>query len=85
VDALLQTYPNLYGDLSAGSGHNALTRDETFGPSFLERNKDHLLFGTDYLKPGQETPIVEYMQNTDISDQARESIVRRNAERILSL
>lgn len=85
VDALFRKYPNLYGDLSAGSGHNALTRDETFGPAFLERNKDRLLFGTDYLMPGQETPIVEYIQSVSISDTARQLIVQGNAQRLLGL
>ena len=83
VDILFQTYPNIYGDLSAGSGYNALTRDPEFGRQFLERNKDRLLFGTDYLRQRQKTPIVEYIKTVDISAEARECIVRKNAERIL--
>ena len=31
---LLRKYPNLYGDLSAGSGYNAITRDPAFGDAF---------------------------------------------------
>jgi predicted TIM-barrel fold metal-dependent hydrolase len=44
---LLRTYPNLYGDISAGSGYNALTRDPEFGLRFIEEFQDRLLFGTD--------------------------------------
>jgi hypothetical protein len=44
---LLRAYPNLYADISAGSGHNALTRDPAYGPRFLEEFQDRILFGTD--------------------------------------
>jgi predicted TIM-barrel fold metal-dependent hydrolase len=37
----------MYGDLSAGSGLNALTRDEDFTRDFLKRHRDRLLFGSD--------------------------------------
>ena len=47
TDRYLTDYPNLYGDLSAGSGLNALTRDEAFTRSFLERHQNRLLFGSD--------------------------------------
>jgi len=40
-------YPNLLGDLSAGSGNNAIMRDEEFGLWFLEEFQDRLYFGTD--------------------------------------
>ena len=44
---LLRTYPNLYGDISANSGYNALSRDEAFGLRFLNEFQDKLVFGTD--------------------------------------
>ena len=47
IDRLLAEYPNLYGDLSAGSGYTALTRDEEFTAGFLERHRKQLLFGSD--------------------------------------
>jgi predicted TIM-barrel fold metal-dependent hydrolase len=47
TDRYLSDYPNLYGDLSAGSGLNALTRDEDFTRDFLARHQDRLLFGSD--------------------------------------
>lgn len=85
TDCLLSQYPNLYGDLSGGSGLNALTRDPAFGLAFLERQQDKLLFGTDVLKPGQDLPIVSFLREADISDAAREKIGYRNAERLLRL
>jgi len=47
TDRFLTDYPNLYGDLSAGSGRNSLTRDEDHARGFLERHQDRLLFGSD--------------------------------------
>jgi len=47
TDRYLSDYPNVYGDLSAGSGLNALTRDEGFTRDFLTRHQDKLLYGSD--------------------------------------
>jgi predicted TIM-barrel fold metal-dependent hydrolase len=47
TDRYLADYPNMYGDLSAGSGQNALTRDEAFAREFLTRHQDKLLYGSD--------------------------------------
>lgn len=47
TDRLLTDYPNMFGDLSAGSGLNALVRDEEHTRGFLERHQDKLLFGSD--------------------------------------
>ena len=47
TDKLLGDYTNLYGDLSANSGNNALSRDREFTPGFLERHQDKLIFGSD--------------------------------------
>ena len=47
TDKWLSDYPNLYADMSANSGNNALSRDASFTPGFLNRNKDKLIFGSD--------------------------------------
>ncbi|HEY2434968.1 MAG TPA: amidohydrolase family protein [Vicinamibacterales bacterium] len=47
TDRLLSDYANLYGDCSANSGNNALSRDPSFTPDFLKRHQDKLLFGSD--------------------------------------
>jgi predicted TIM-barrel fold metal-dependent hydrolase len=43
----LEEFPNLYGDLSAGSGFNALSRDPEFTRGFLRRHQSKLLWATD--------------------------------------
>ena len=47
TDKLLSDYPNLYGDLAANSGNNALSRDADFTRDFLRRHQDKLMFGSD--------------------------------------
>ena len=47
TDQLLSNYSNVYGDLSAGSGLNALLRDEDYARVFLKRHQDKLLYGSD--------------------------------------
>jgi predicted TIM-barrel fold metal-dependent hydrolase len=47
TDRLLSDFPNLYGDLSANSGRNALARDPEFAADFLRRHQDKLMFGSD--------------------------------------
>ena len=39
TDRWLSDYPNLFADLSANSGNNALTRDPSFTADFLKRQK----------------------------------------------
>jgi predicted TIM-barrel fold metal-dependent hydrolase len=51
TDRYLSDYPNMFGDLSAGSGLNALTRDEGHARAFLKRHQDKLLFGSDCNDP----------------------------------
>ena len=47
TDKLLADYPNLFGDLAANSGNNALSRDPEFTPGFLKRHQAKLIFGSD--------------------------------------
>ncbi len=46
-DKWLSDFPNLYGDMSANSGNNALSRDTEFTKGFLARHSDKLIFGSD--------------------------------------
>jgi len=48
VAEMLRTYPNLYADISAGSGHGALSRDPEYARSFLIEFQDRILYGRDY-------------------------------------
>lgn len=87
---LLQQYPNLCGDLSAGSGFNAINRDPEFGYWLLEALQDKLLLGTDIARPDQpEIRIPAYLRGAReqgrISEECYRKITRSNAERLLGL
>lgn len=85
LDRLFDAHTNLWGDLSAGSGANALARDREFGRAFLVRRGDRLLFGTDYLKPGQDVPQFDLLAGFDLPAPIRAGIERENATRLLGL
>ncbi len=85
LDRLFDAHKNLWGDLSAGSGANAIGRDRDFGRSFLLRRADRLLFGTDYLKPGQLVPQFELLAGFDLPEEVETKIYRENAIGLLRL
>ena len=47
ISELLRRYPNLWCDISAGSGANALMRDPDFTEGFFEEFSDRILYGCD--------------------------------------
>lgn len=85
IDRLMDKYENIYGDLSAGSGANAISRDKDFGRQFLIRRSDRLMFGTDYLQPGQPVPQFDLFASHDLPKETTAKIFRKNAERVLEL
>ncbi len=89
VQKLFKSYPNLYADLSASSGYNAITRDRQYGYKLLTEFQDRLLFGTDLCHIGQETSIVDYfkdiLERGIISETVHRKITQTNAEKILKL
>ena len=86
---LMRKYQNLYGDLSAGSGCNALKRDSKYAIRFLNEFQDRLMFGTDICAPDTPTPLVDLMLEMknagDISELVFNKVSRENAVRILKL
>ena len=86
---LLKTYPNLYADLSAGSGFNAITRDPDFGYWFFEECQDKLLLGTDICHVNQDVPIVPYVNASLADGRISEACYRRithdNAAKLLGV
>jgi predicted TIM-barrel fold metal-dependent hydrolase len=85
IEMLMDKYPNLYGDLSAGSGAGAISRDLKFGRDFLIRRADRLLFGTDFLAPAQDVPQFELVNRLELPEEIQAKIFRDNARRLLGL
>jgi predicted TIM-barrel fold metal-dependent hydrolase len=86
-------YANLWADISARSGYNAITREPQFGVEFLDQFQDKLLFGTDYVinrdRPDAPAPIVGYfkslLEHKKLSESAYRKIGWENAQRLLGL
>ena len=83
LDRLLGKYPNLFADLSAGSGHNAIKRDLKFGTEFLLRNADQIMFGTDYLAEKQTVNQFDLFAEIELPADVQDKIFRGNARRIM--
>ena len=97
-DQWLGEFPNLYCDLSAGSGLNGLTRDPEFTRGFLQRHARKLLWATDcpcrdgrgdWGDRGQQTCYAEkslpVLRELAPSPEVFELITRGNAVRVLGL
>lgn len=86
---LFRRYPNLWGDLSAGSGYNALARDVDYAIHFLNEFQDRLCFGTDICYPAQELPLAAFLldlkKSGKLSADAFEKIARGNIKRLLNI
>ena len=90
---LMRRYPNLCGDLSAGSGYNAVSRDPDFGYAFMEEFQDRLYYGTDICDPENiSSPMLKLAKFLDdgviegrLSYEAYYKISRGNALKLLGL
>ena len=89
VPRLMREHPNLYGDLSANSGNNALARDPDYAARFVNEFQDRLLFGTDICAPDTPAPLPETLKalrdGGAISGEVFEKVARGNAIRLLNL
>lgn len=92
VVELMRKYPNLCGDISAGSGSGAIMRDPQFGYMFIEEFQDRLFYGTDICDPSHiNSPMIKLAKFLDdamlqgkISYDAYYKVSRGNAEKILN-
>ncbi len=78
MSRLLRRYPLLYGDLSAGSGLNALRRDPAFAREFLDEFQDRLLYARDYFDNAHQ----EFLASLDLPDPILEKLLFANAEKL---
>jgi predicted TIM-barrel fold metal-dependent hydrolase len=86
-DRLLGAYPNLYADLSAGSGATALGKNKAYTTEFLNKHSKKLLFGTDcgwwtFGKTEKPAPQFGLMKELELPDQVKADIYRGNAKRL---
>jgi predicted TIM-barrel fold metal-dependent hydrolase len=91
TDRWLGDYPNLYGDLSAGSGLNALLRDEEFTREFFRRHQDKLMYGSDCqdadttVKECSGIKCLETVRRLSPDKKIERKILYDNARRVLKI
>lgn len=89
IGELMRKYPNLYADLSANSGANAIMRDKDYGISFIKEFSDRLFFGTDTYNKDQEFPLDAYLEKLGqdglIEKEELEKIYYKNFERVFKI
>jgi len=92
TDRLLSDYPNMYADLSAGSGLNSMTRDEKQARGFLKRHQDKILYGSDCAdKDGldhsacQGYNTIQTVKRLSSSKSIERKVLYENAKRLFKL
>jgi len=91
TDKLLANYPNMFADLSAGSGLGSLLRDEDHARGFLDRHQDKLLYGSDCVDAIGEgekcsgSRMIAAIRRLAPNKAAERKILFENAKRVLKL
>ena len=75
IPELLEKYPNLYCDLSAGSGCNALSRDPEFVKKFLITWQDRCVYARDYFDNIHQ----EFINSLNLDQEVCDKIYYKNA------
>ncbi|MDD3119740.1 MAG: amidohydrolase family protein [Victivallales bacterium] len=79
IPELLRRYPNLYCDISAGSGCMALRRDPEFTRRFLTEFQDRVLYGRDYFDNIHQ----EFLDGLGLPEEVLSKIYATNAEKLV--
>lgn len=91
IAELMRKYDNLYCDLSAGSGANALMRDEEYAVKFIAEFADRILYGCDICQTFNthqydfDDFLTRLRAEGKISEENYYKIVRGNAIKLLKL
>jgi predicted TIM-barrel fold metal-dependent hydrolase len=91
TDRLLSDYPNMWGDMSAGSGLNSMLRDEDQAREFLKRHQDKLLFGSDCNDREANGPkclgsqIIAAIRKLSPDKKAERKILYENASKLMKI
>jgi len=89
IKTLMRRYPGLYGDLSAGSGLNALMRDPAHAYEFIDEFQDRLMLGLDYCSVKNDMRHIEWLTAAraagHISPEAYEKIMWQNINQAINL
>ncbi len=76
---MLKKYPNLYCDISAGSGCRALSRDSEFAREFIIEFQDRILFARDYF----DDQHYKFLMSIDLPEAVQHKVFHGNAEKLV--
>ena len=91
TDKYLANYPNMFADMSAGSGLNAMLRDEDHARAFIARHADKLMFGSDCndaIGEGEKcsgSQMLATIRRLAPSNAVERKLLFENAKRVLKL
>jgi predicted TIM-barrel fold metal-dependent hydrolase len=91
TDKYLSDYPNLWADMSAGSGLNAMIRDEDHARGFIERHYQRMMFGSDCPDPAGEGPtctgasMIALIRRLSPSKRVERMLLHDNAQNLFKL
>lgn len=91
TDRYLSDYPNCYAEISAGSGNNAIVRDEEHYRGFIRRHADKLMYGSDCSEGTGRAPTcfaartIALVRKLSPSREVERKILHDNAHRLLKL
>lgn len=87
---ILEEYKNVYADISAFSGLNAISRDRDFSRRFLNKMSNKIIYGTDFpcinpegLQFGPDRSHVSLLKSLNLDEEAFKRITRENILKIL--
>jgi len=78
IEKLLETYPNLFCDCSAGSCLNALTRDPSYTKKLILTYPTRFVYARDYF----DNNLAAFIDNLELPDDVLERFYHGNAESI---
>ncbi|MGQ9596506.1 MAG: amidohydrolase family protein [Thermoproteota archaeon] len=92
VVRILKQYRNVYADISAFSGLNAISRDREFGKRFLSDMSNKIVYGTDFpcinsegAQFGPDKSHISALKSYNLEEEVMERITRKNILKILKL
>lgn len=77
---MLEKYPNLYCDCSAGSCIRAFKRDPAYTKKLIETYPTRFLYARDFF----DNKLSEFIDGLGLSDDVLENFYHKNAERLVA-
>ena len=81
IEYMMRKYPNLYCDISGGSGCNAFARDKEYAVGFIHEFADRICYGRDQFHNEHQ----ELLNGLGLPNDILEKIYYKNTEKIIGI